>query len=128
MALWLFINREAIYEIRPWHVIREGDLWFTKAKNADTVYAVITKQPNWKKGERKEFTLKGVRATDRTVVSVLGQSGRVLEYSPGVIPETRWTQKNDGLHISVMRAQRIYNNSRWPNPVVLKITHARPMR
>jgi alpha-L-fucosidase len=25
-----------------------------------------------------------------------------------------------------MRAQRIYNDRRWPNPVVLKITHAQP--
>jgi len=25
-----------------------------------------------------------------------------------------------------MRAQRLYNDRRWPNPVVLKITHAQP--
>ena len=124
LALWLFINREAIYEIRPWHVIREGDIWFTKAKDADTVYAFLTKLPGWRKGQRKEFTLKSVRATPRSKVSVLGQSGRVLEYSPKVIPETRWNQEEDGLHISVMRAQRIYNNTRWPNPIVLKITNA----
>jgi len=126
MALWLFINREAVYEIRPWHVIREGDIWFTKAKDADTVYAILTKQPDWKKGQRKEFTLQSVRATDRSTVSVLGQSGRVLEYNTKANPETRWTQTDDGLHVSVMRAQRIYNNTRWPNPLVLKITHARP--
>jgi len=127
LALWLFINREAIYEIRPWHVIREGNIWFTKAKDADTVYAILTKQPDWRKGDRKEFTLKSVRATDQSVVSVLGQSGRVLEYSTEVIPETRWDQKDDGLHLSVMRAQRIYNNTRWPNPLVVKITHAQPV-
>jgi alpha-L-fucosidase len=128
MALWLFINREAIYEIRPWHVIREGDIWFTKDKNSDTVYAILTRRPDWKKGQRREITLKSVRATSETVVSVLGQSGRVLEYSPNVIPETRWSQKDDGLHVSVVRAQRIYNNTRWPNPIVLKITHAKPVR
>jgi len=127
MALWLFINREAVYEIRPWHVIREGDIWFTKSKDADTVYAILTKLPDWKKGQRKEFTLKSVRATDQTTVSVLGQSGRVLEYDPKANPETRWTQKEDGLHISVMRAQRIYNNTRWPNPLVLKIAQAQPV-
>jgi len=125
LALWLFVNREAIYAIRPWCVIREGDIWFTKAKDTDTVYAFLTKLPNWKKGERKEFTLKSVRATGQTKVSVLGQSGRVLEYNTKVIPETRWSQENDGLHISVMRAQRIYNNTRWPNPIVLRITHAK---
>ena len=127
MALWLFINREAVYEIRPWHVIREGDIWFTKSKDPHTVYAILTKLPDWKKGQRKEFTLKSVRATDQTTVSVLGQSGRVLEYDPKANPETRWTQKEDGLHISVMRAQRIYNNTRWPNPLVLKIAQAQPV-
>ncbi len=128
LALWQFINREAIYEIRPWHVIREGDIWFTKAKDADTVYAFLTKLPDWKRGERKEFTLASVRATDETVVSVLGQSGRVLEYNTKVIPEARWSQEADGLHVSVMRAQRIYNNSQWPNPIVLKITNVEAAR
>ncbi|MDI6448908.1 alpha-L-fucosidase [Anaerobaca lacustris] len=125
LALWMFINREAIYEIRPWHVIREGEIWFTKAKDTDTVYAFLTKLPDWKRGDRKEFTLKSVMTTERTVVSVLGQSGRVLEYNTQVIPETRWSQEADGLHVSVMRAQRIYNDSKWPNPVVLKITNAK---
>jgi len=128
MALWLFINGEAIYHIRPWHVIREGDIWFTKAKDGDTVYAILTKQPAWKKGERKDFSLRSVRATSQTAISVLGQSGRVLEYNTNVIPETRWQQKDDSLHVSVMRAQRIYNDTKWPNPIVLKITHAKPVK
>ncbi|UCD48699.1 MAG: alpha-L-fucosidase [Phycisphaerales bacterium] len=128
LALWLFINREAIYEIRPWHVIREGNIWFTKAKDTDTAYAILTRLPDWKKGQRKEFVLKSVRATQQTEVSVLGQSGRVLEYNTKVIPETRWEQQDDGLHLSVMRAQRIYNNTRWPNPIVVKITHAQAVK
>lgn len=128
LALWMFINREAVYEIRPWQVIREGDIWFTKAKDADTVYAFLTKLPDWRKGDRKEFTLRSVRATDRTEVSVLGQSGRVLEYNLDANPEARWSQDADGLHLSVVRAQRIYNNSRWPNPVVVKITNVTPAR
>jgi len=128
LALWLFVNREAIYEIRPWQVIREGDIWFTKAKETNTVYAILTKLPDWKKGQRKDFLLRSVRATGQTKVSVLGQSDRVLEYNTKVIPQTRWEQKDDGLHVSVMRAQRIYNNTRWPNPIVLKITHAQPVK
>lgn len=126
LALWLFINGEAIYEIRPWHVIREGDIWFTKAKGTDTVYAFVTGIYDWKKGDRKSFALKSVRATDKTEIELLGQSGRVLEYSPSVNPKATWTQDADGLHISVMRAQRIYNNTKWPNPVVIKITNAKP--
>jgi alpha-L-fucosidase len=123
LALWMFINREAIYAIRPWHVIREGDIWFTKAKDADTLYAFLTRRPDWKKGERKEFVLKSVRASDATQVSVLGQSGRVLEYDVNADPEAQWSQEADGLHLSIMRAQRIYNNTQWPNPIVVKITH-----
>jgi len=126
LALWLFINGEAIYHIRPWHVIREDDIWFTKAKDTNTVYAIITKT-NWPKGERKTFTLKSVRATDRTEVEILGQSGRVLEYQPKVNPKATWTQDENGLHITAMRAQRIYNNTKWPNPVVIKITHAQSL-
>ena len=33
-----------------------------KAKDADTVYAIVTKV-DWPKGKRKDFTLKSVRAT-----------------------------------------------------------------
>lgn len=125
LALWQFINRESMYEIRPWHVIREGDIWFTKAKDADTVYAFLTKLPDWRKGDRKDFVLESVRATEQTTVSVLGQTGRVLEYNVDARPEARWSQEADGLHVSVVRAQRIYNDSKWPNPIVLKITNVK---
>ncbi|HPC96670.1 MAG TPA: alpha-L-fucosidase [Sedimentisphaerales bacterium] len=128
LALWMFINGEAIHGIRPWHVIREGDIWFTKAKDDAIVYAFLTKLPDWKRGDRKEFTLRSVRATEQTTVSVLGQSGRVLEYNTKVVPEARWSQEADGLHVSVVRAQRIYNDSKWPNPIVLRISHAKPAR
>jgi alpha-L-fucosidase len=125
LALWLFINREAIYDIRPWHVIREGNVWFTKSRDGDSVYAFVTKTP-WAYGERKEIALRSVRATDKTEVSVLGHAGRVLEYQPDVDAAPRWRQDADGLHVSAMRAQRIHNDRRWPDPVVIKITHARP--
>ena len=128
LAAWMFINRESIYEIRPWHVVREGDVWFTKARNENAVYAFLTKIPDWKRGTRKEFTLKSVKATDATTVSVLGQTGRVVEYKPTVDGQARWTQDKDGLHISVVRAQRIYNNHRWPNPIVVKITNVEPAK
>jgi alpha-L-fucosidase len=29
-------------------------------------------------------------------------------------------------HLDIMRAQRIYNNSRWPNPVVVKLSAVEP--
>mgnify|MGYP005849545675 FL=1 len=125
LALWMFINGEAIHGVRPWHVIREGNIWFTKAKDDDTVYAFLTRLPEWKRGDRKQFILRSVRVTAETTVSVLGQTGRVLEYDLSARPEVRWSQEADGLHVSVVRAQRIYNNSKWPNPIVLRITDAK---
>ncbi|MBZ0258753.1 alpha-L-fucosidase, partial [bacterium] len=124
LALWNFVNGEAVFNIRPWTVTNEGDIWFTKKKDEDTVYAIVTRTP-WKHGEKKSFVLKSVEATEASVVSVLGQNDEVLEYNLDVVPKTEWRQKEDGLHISAYRAQRLYNDRQWPNPVVLKITHAK---
>ena len=125
LALWLFVNGEAIYNIRPWHIIREDNIWFTRARDHDTVYALVTGIPDWKIGQRRQFTLKSVRASADSDIEILGQSGRVLEYNLRADPHATWTQDTDGLHIDVMRAQRLYNNKQWPDPVVIKITHAR---
>ena len=70
--------------------------------------------------------LKSVNATAETTVSVLGQNDKVVEYRPEVIPATKWEQTPSGLRITATRAQRLYNDRRWPNAVVLKITHAEP--
>jgi alpha-L-fucosidase len=67
-----------------------------------------------------------VRATPKTVASVLGQNDQVLEYQPGVVPKTTWKQESDGLHVRAMHAQRIYNDRKWPNPIVLKLTNVEP--
>ena len=123
LGLWLFINGESIYGVRPWHVTHEDNIWFTKAKNADTLYAIVTGDPDWERGTRKQFIIRSARATGQSEVSVLGQNSKVLEYRPDVNPECRWSQEADGLHVDVMRTQRIYNMGDWPNPVVLKITH-----
>ena len=42
------------------------------------------------------------------------------------MPKTTWKQEADGLHIRAMHAQRLQDNSKWPNPVVLKITGVKP--
>ena len=47
VALWMFVNREAIYNTRPWVVTNEGGVWFTS--NGDTVYAIVT--DDWKYAE-----------------------------------------------------------------------------
>ena len=128
LALWLFVNGEAIYEVRPWHVIREGGIWFTRAKDADTLYAFLTKQPEWPLGERREFALKSARATEDTEISVLGQSGELVEYQPDTDATARWEQRGGALRLSVVRAQRLYNNRKWPNPVVVKLTHVEAVK
>ena len=92
-------------------------------KRAIPFTAIVTKAP-WPKAERRNYTLTQVKVTDQSEIEILGQTGHVLEYQPQVDPKARWSQTELGLHISAMRAQRLYNNSRWPNPVVFEITNA----
>lgn len=122
LALWMFVNSEAIYNVRPWIHPREETIWFTQAKDEATVYAFVT-QTDWPWGEEKQVVLESVRVTDRSNVSVLGQNDQVLEYNVDRIPQTTWEQTSEGLRITATRAQRLYNDRTWPNPVVLKITH-----
>jgi len=126
IALWMFVNHEAIYSVRPWVVTNENDIWFTKKKNEDTVFAFVRGKERWKYGEWKEMVLRSVRATDKTHVRVLGQNDEVLEYQPKIVPKTTWAQEADGLHIRAMHAQRLVDNREWPNPIVLEITNVRP--
>ena len=123
MALWLFVNSEAIYGTRPWRIPREGDIWFTRNRDQNTVYAFVT-DTVWTWGEPRTITLESVRVSQESEVTVLGQNDLVLEYQTDVIPRTTWRQDASGLHITAIRAQRLYNDRTWPNPLVLKITHA----
>lgn len=126
IGLWNFAFGESIAEVRPWVISNEANVWLTKKKNEDTVYAVITDVGSWMLGEKRTLTLRSVKATDRTRVNLLGQTGEVLEYRPDVDPAAQWRQDEQGLHITVTMAQRLYNDRRWPNPVAIKITHAEP--
>lgn len=126
VALWHAVNGEAIHGTRPWVVTREGDIWFTRKKVGGTVYAFLTRQPDWPRGERREFTLQSVRATPRSKISVLGHNGKWTEYAPGVDVTPRLEQTGDGLKISVCRAQRLYNDHKWHNPVVVKLEDVAP--
>lgn len=130
VALWMFINGEAIYGVRPWVVPSERSAietyWFTRKKDTDILYVAVSPKERWKYGEWKDITLRSVRLGTDGKVEVLGQSDEILEYQPKVTPKTTWRQAPDGLHIRAMRAQRIYNDRKWPNPVVLKITSAKP--
>ena len=125
IALWNFINGDSVYGVEPWIVPVEDNIWMTKRRGENTVYAIVTR-PNWKWGSRREFTLQSVKAGKNATVSVLGQTGKVLEYQPGADVAVRWNQDDRGLHVSAVRAQRIYNDRKWPNPVVLRVTDAQP--
>jgi alpha-L-fucosidase len=125
MAAWMFINRESIYGVRPWILTNEDNLWFSRSKDGKTVYVYITGIPDWTRGSRKEFVLHSVKATAETKAGVLGQNDLVLEYS-NQVPDTRFEQTAEGLKVSCVRAQRIYNNNKWSNPIVLKLENVEP--
>jgi alpha-L-fucosidase len=126
ISAWHFINHEAIHNVRPWVIPHEENIWFTASKDRKTVYAVLTGYPNWVRGDRKEFVLGSIKATPQTKISVLGQNDLVVEYANDKDAKSRFEQKADGLHISVVRAQRIYNNHKWPNPITVKLENVEP--
>ena len=127
IALWMFVNSECIYSVRPWKVTHEGNIWFTKAKSEDTLYAIVEQSTPWPDGPGREFVLKTVRAGEGTQVSVLGENGSVYEYEPSIIPKATFHQEKDGLHVRAMHVQRLRDSRQWPDPVVIKLTHVQPV-
>lgn len=124
LALWMFVNDEAIHDIRPCPVIGEEGVYYTQSKDGKSVYAIMTGftgDKRWGYGERKTVLLQELRATADTTISVLGQNSKFLEYRKEVDPRSEFRQSEQGLEISVMRAQRLYNNKRWPNAIVVKL-------
>lgn len=126
MAAWNFINYESVEKVNPWILPNEENIWFSWKPQEKTLYAFVTRIPDWPRGERREFVIHSVQATENTQLSVLGHAGELVEYQPTVDAKPYFEQKDDGLHVSVVRAQRIYNNHKWPNPVVLKLTDVEP--
>ncbi len=126
LAAWNFVNGEAITEVRPWIVSNEGDIWLARHKSENILYAYITGIEDWKRGDRKSFLLRSITSTEETHISVLGQSGNLVEYMPEVDGQATFDQTPEGLVFSLVRAQRIYNNHQWPNPVVVKFEHVEP--
>ncbi len=127
IGTWLFINGKAVYNVKPWIVSNEDNVWYTQSEDGNSLFAIVT-QPDWEWGSQKTVVLESVRARRNTEVSVLGQNDKVLEYNTEVVPETVWENTDSGLEITAYRAQRIYNDRTWPNPVVLEITNPRPVK
>jgi alpha-L-fucosidase len=126
MALWNFINHESMDSVRSWVVSKEDDIWFTK-KGRNTVYAFVTDVADWKEAARKTFLLRSVKSMPDTKISVLGQNSQNIEYKAGLDVSCKYTQTAEGLEVSVVKAQRIYDDHRWPNAVVIKLENVEPV-
>lgn len=126
LAAWYFINKEAVDSVQPWVISREKNIWFTTKNNKQTLYAIITGLPGWVEGDRKSFVLHSVKATTNISISVLGQNGIIQEYKPGRNVKPAFRQTDTGLVVSVFRTQRIYDDHKWPNPVVIKLGNIQP--
>jgi alpha-L-fucosidase len=126
LALWSFINQESMDSVRSWIVSKEGNVWFTK-KGQHTVYAFVTDADGWKEGVRRSFLFNSIRATAGTKISVLGQNSEVIEYKPDLDVSCKHQQTPAGLSVSVVKAQRIYDDHRWPNPLVIKLENVDPV-
>jgi alpha-L-fucosidase len=121
IALWNFVNQEAIHDIRPWEIIKEGNWWFTRAKDAGTVYAFMPGGKEWPYGTRKEFLFKTLEGSNETRVTILGYKSELLEYKEGFDAKIYFQPTQMGLLVSGVNGHRLYTNNQWPNPVVLKI-------
>lgn len=134
VGLYLFFNAEAIYNVRPYRIHREGNIFFTKAKDEPTVYAFITGRKwdfgieygptdeDWKE-IRFDVTIKSIHICDKTEVEIVGQSGKAVEHRPRADVKTRFYQDETGLHINALLAMRPQDDRQWPYPVVFRITH-----
>lgn len=93
LGLWMMLNGEAIRGVRPWTVTNEDDIWFTTRRSDGTVYAFVEPQYGVKGVSTtagRKFSLKSVRTTADSKISVLGQEGGV-----------EWKQDASGLHVTV---------------------------
>jgi alpha-L-fucosidase len=125
VALWNLVNTEGIHSIRPWEIIREGDVWFTKAKADSTVYAFVQGGANWPYGSRKELILKTLEGNEKTRISILGYASEWVEYRQGGDAGIYFYTTPLGLVVSAVNGHRLYTNNQWPNPVVLKIENVK---
>ena len=121
IALWNMVNQESVHNIRPWNIIKEGDIWFTKAKDTNTVYAFIQPGKDFLQGERKVFLFRTLKGNSDTKVSILGYASQLVEYRKVYDANLYFENTTPGFFVSAVNGQRMYDNGKWPNPVVLKI-------
>jgi len=137
LGLWMMLYGEGVRGVRPWLVTNEGDIWLTHRRSDGSVYAFVDLDygltaPGAHAGRR--FTLKSVKATPETKVTLLSQAG-----------ECEWNEDGEGLHIAVFRKHTVQliraqkedvstedGGERTPLtwgpdwPVAVRISHAAP--
>lgn len=120
IALWRVVNQEAVYDIETFEISNEDNIWYTKKPGENTVYAFITDM-HLPIGKRRQLLLEGLQGSSNSKISVLGHDGKTLEYNPDayVVPWCR--PAKNGFIVSFTRSQRLYNDRKWPNPIVLKL-------
>ncbi len=137
IGLWMMLYGEGIKGVRPWTITNEGDVWLTCRREQGIVYAFADLEfglEGIKAPSGCRFTLRSVRTTPQTTVSVLSQAGGC-----------EWREDAEGLHIAVSRIHTIqliktpplkagsrraaeFGPFTWgPNwPVAIKITNVKP--
>ena len=109
VALWMQVNQECIYKVRPWVITNEQNVWFTRAENENAVYAIVKQDTPWVRSQWRDFVLKSIQATSQSAVSVLGERPH-SRVPAGSDPQPTLKQEADGLHIHAMFTQRLQDN------------------
>jgi len=118
IGLWYMANHEAIESVRPWHITKEQDTWFTQSKNGRYVYAFVN-EPYWNWMEEKAFFFRSMVGNDATKISVLGQNEVMMEYQVHRSPKPIFSLTEEGIFVNVVKAQRL--NKTWRNPLVIRL-------
>ncbi len=138
LALWMFVNDESIHNVRACsYAGAKKGAYYTQSQDGKYIYAHLVglvddkagaNNNNWGRFVRKEnILLEGIEVNENTKVTVLGQDDQLDRYSErnqGTL-KISCEPSEDGAVLSVARAQRLYNNRRWPNAVVVRLENAK---
>ena len=146
VGMWLFVNNEAIYDVEPYRVHKEGDIYYTKAIETNTVYAHLTNidwpsLPYWgledgatvdrasqidedglhtARARKLTWRMKAVKAGPETRISLMAQN--IESVMPKAITESvTWEQDGDDLVVTAWYCHRQYNDWFWDLPMTLRI-------